>query len=316
MSRSNHVCVERGDRLHRAPRVSVVIPAYRSAWLESALESVRAQTFTSWELLVVDDGSPEPVRPSRMDDLVLIRHPNAGPGGARNRGVEHARGELLAFLDADDRWHASKLERQVAMHDAQRDLVMTCTDLMLTDGQTTWPLPRNVRQRGRFVGDRIPFEHLFYENFIATSTVLICRDAFLTTPGMTPHRRMGEDYAMWLRLGYLGPIGFIDEPLVQRRHHPESLMAQTTRDGSWFDQEREVYDEILAAFPDLASKPFVRAALARLDFQGGWAHLSRGEWAHARRALLRSIVREPRRAKAWFDLTRALLRVRPLGLER
>jgi glycosyltransferase involved in cell wall biosynthesis len=289
----------------------VVIPAYRPTWLEIALESVRAQTFPDWEILVVDDGSPEPVRPSRTEDLVLIRHPNAGPGGARNRGVEHARGELLAFLDADDRWRASKLERQVAMHDAQRDLVMSCTDLVLTDGQTTRPPRINVRERGRFVGDRIPFERLFYENCVVTSTVVLRRDAFLKTPGMQPHRRMGEDYAMWLRLGYLGPVGFVEEPLVERRHHEESLMAQTSRDGSWFDQEREVYEEILRAFPELASRPFVRTALARLDFQGGWAHLSRGEWALARRALLRSIAREPLRAKAWFDLARALLRVRP-----
>jgi glycosyltransferase involved in cell wall biosynthesis len=297
-----HDQVFRGDRVHGSPRISVVIPAYSPAWLDDALDSVRAQTVRDWELIVVDDGSPDPVRPRRTDDVVLIRQPNEGPGGARNRGAALARGELVAYLDTDDRWTPDKLERPVALHDAHDDLVMSCTDLVAR---------RSVRERVRFTGDRIPYESLFYENPIACSSVMVRRDALVRTPGMMPHRRLGEDYGLWLRLGLLGPIGYVEQPLLDRRVHDDGLMAQAARDGSWIEHERAIYDELLREAPDLIDRPFVRAARARLEFQVGWSHLGKREWSAARRALVQSIWYEPRRIKAWFDLARAVLHVGP-----
>jgi len=304
-----NVVVEWGARVRTAPRVSVVIPAYRPEWLDAALDSVRRQTFEDWEIIVVDDGSPEPVTPACAEDVVLVRHENAGPGGARNRGVAHARGELIAFLDADDMWRPAKLARQVALHDAQPDLVMSCTDLVLTDGSAA----PSVRSRGRFSGDRIPYERLFYENCIACSSLLVRREAFLRTPGMREHRRLGEDYELWLRLGRIGPIGYVEDTLLVRRRHESSLMSETLSDGSWFERERQVYLDVLRDHPDLKGKPFVKSALARLYWQAGWMHLARREWREARSALVRSISNRATRLRTWFDLARAVLRVTPLS---
>jgi glycosyltransferase involved in cell wall biosynthesis len=289
--------------------VSVVIPAFKPSWLDAAVDSVRAQTFADWEIIVVDDGSPEPVQLTHPDDVVLIRQANAGPGGARNRGVAYARGPLVAMLDADDRWHASKLDKQVALHEAEPDLVMSCTDLVVTDGTTLRRHRAGIRARGRFSGNRIPRERLFYENCVVCSSVMLRRDAFLRTPGMQEHRFMGEDYGLWLRLALLGPVGYIDEPLLERRQHGGSLMSKTLRAGTWFQEERVVYEELLRDFPELRNAAFFSAALARLDAQGGWAHLVRGEWEEARRALTRSVAADPLRPKAWVDLARAVLRV-------
>lgn len=104
------IVVLRGAATPASPRVSVVIPAYDPIWLDEALESVRRQTLAGSEILVIDDGSRPPVAPGRTDDLILVRQPNAGPGGARNRGFALARGEFIALLDSDDRWLPAKLE--------------------------------------------------------------------------------------------------------------------------------------------------------------------------------------------------------------
>ena len=303
------VTVTRGTRVHPQPRVSVVIPAYKPTWLDEALDSVRAQTFDAWELIVVDDGSPEPVAPARADDVVLVRHPNAGPGGARNRGVGLARGELIAFLDADDRWRPEKLARQVALHDAHGDFVLSCTDIVVTDGKIFRDTP-SLRSRG-VGGDELPFDRLFDENCIACSSAMLRKDAFRKTGGMVPHRRFGEDFGLWLRLGRLGPVGYVEGALTERRQHEGSLMSEHFRDASWFDQERQIYQEFLDENPALVSQPFVRRALARFEFQVGFCHLDRAEWGAARRALARSIRYQPTRWKAWIDLARAIAHVGP-----
>src|SRR5262249_39530845 len=110
-------------------------------WLDGAIESVRRQTLSDWELLVVDDGSTDDTR------AVVQRHatdrrihylpgPHLERSAARNRGLAAARGALVAFLDADDRWLPEKLERQLAALDAEPDVALSYT----TD--------RPVRRRG------------------------------------------------------------------------------------------------------------------------------------------------------------------------
>lgn len=305
---STKVSVRRGERVQDAPKVSVIIPAYKPAWLDAALDSVRAQTFRSFEIIVVDDGSPEAILPARADDVVLVRQPNAGPGGARNQGVLVARGELIAMLDADDIMSPTKLERQVAFHDAHPGAVMSCTDFVLLEGSARRQAPP-LRQRVPVSGDEIPYESLFYENCIVCSTVMLRRAAYLKTAGMKPHCRCGEDYGLWLRVALQGPIGYVDEPLLERRLHEESLMARVLSDGTWYAQERDLYDEFLREHPELRSQQFVAAALARLEFQGAWSHMNRGEWSDARRALQRSLSHNPMQPKAWFDFARAMFHV-------
>ena len=110
-----------------APRVSVVIPAYDAGrWIARTVASVRAQTMTDFEIIVVDDGSPDDVRAAlgehlRDPRLRVVRQENRGLAGARNRGVEEARAPLVAPLDADDLWHPDFLAETVGALDANPD---------------------------------------------------------------------------------------------------------------------------------------------------------------------------------------------------
>lgn len=105
------------------PRVSVVIPVWNGErYLAEALRSVMAQTFRSFEVLVIDDGSTDgSVAIARQFDVHPISQENAGTSAARNHGIELARGEFVAFLDQDDRWTPDKLAVQVRQLDDHKD---------------------------------------------------------------------------------------------------------------------------------------------------------------------------------------------------
>jgi glycosyltransferase involved in cell wall biosynthesis len=304
--------VTRGSHVRAEPKVSVVMPAYRKSteqpdWIDEALDSIRAQTFGDWEIVVVDDGSPVRIAPSKTDDLVIVRQPNTGPGGARNVGSVIARGKLIAFLDSDDRWRAEKLGKQVALHDQRPELVLTATDFVHFDDngqhEHAW------RDRNKIRGPDVSFERIFFENCIPCSSTVMPKAALMRTPGMSRNRRMGEDYGLWLRLAMLGPVGYIDEKLMEHRTHPHSLMHQQVRDGSIEAREREVYEEFLSEYPELRAKAYVRDTMARLEHEEGYTRLKRREWSDARRVLLKSLRYNPRSPKVWIDLARAVLRV-------
>ena len=295
------------------PQVSVVIPVWRASpeapcWLDEALDSVRAQSFAGWEVIVVDDGSPVPVAPAIADDVVLVRERNTGPGGARNSGAALARGEFVAYLDSDDRWRPRKLERQLALHRWRDDLVLSATDVVRFEDATVTGESRTVPDAGASYHE-ISFRELVRENCVPCSSAMCRRAALEKTVGMTPHRRIGEDYALWLRLARFGPVARLGEVLLERRVHPGSLMQQHMRQGSMAMLEREVYGELIAESPDLAHDPAVRAALARIGFEEGWTMIQRREWARARRALLQSLQLDLIQPKAWLNLVRASLRI-------
>jgi hypothetical protein len=120
---------------------------------------------------------------------------------------------------------------------------------------------------------------------------------------------MGEDYGLWLRLAMLGPVGYINEKLMEHRTHVDSLMAQQGREGVIETREREVYDEFLAEYPEVRQRSYVRDTMARLDHEDGFTRMQRKEWTDARRVLMRSIRTNPRKPKVWIDLARAVLRM-------
>jgi glycosyltransferase involved in cell wall biosynthesis len=266
----------------------------------------------SYEIIVVDDGSPEPVRPLRIDDLILIRHANAGPGGARNRGVEMARAPWVAFLDTDDIWRPEKLEKQLAFHRRVPESVLSSTEVRALQAiDPKHDMVQSRVERYGLAGEIVPFEQIFYENPISCSSAMVQREAYQRAGGMAAGRRIAEEYRLWLRLAVLGPVGYIDQPLVERRLHAESLSAQAQRDGSWVDGEYDVYHEFLAEHPQFKGAPFVGRTFARIEFQAGYEHLSYRRWDKARSALWRSLGHSPRSLEAWKTLVRAYLHVGP-----
>lgn len=202
----------------KPPRVSIVVPAYAaSAFLERTLDTVAAQTYRDFELIVVDDGSPDDTKAVAERWLartgtrgVCVRRPNGRIAAARNTGLREAKGELIALLDHDDLWTPDKLARCVAEFDAHPSLVLV--------GHHT-----DVREDGRVIrlelkGPAVPDMYdrlLFTGNCVGASAAVFRRDKALELGGFReePQYNTVEDYDFWMRLSRTGPFRFVDAVL-------------------------------------------------------------------------------------------------------
>ncbi len=204
------------------PAVSVIIPTFnRLRFLREALDSVHAQSVRDFELIVVDDGSTDDL------DAALVDHPSRprivhqahqGPAAARNRGIEEARAEIVAFLDSDDLWHPKKLECFLAAIDSRRDISIFYGPMRPVDEQ------RNpVQGRTKPCHDGWITQKLFCSSFVHVPTVVCRRDVLLRADGFNPDLPVCEDYDLWLRLSVQERFGLLDEPLALRRLHGDRL---------------------------------------------------------------------------------------------
>lgn len=188
----------------KAPLVSVVIPAYRAAHsIAATLDSVLAQTFQYYEVIVVNDGSPdsaalEHVLEAYRDRIIYFRQENQGPAGARNTGILAARGEYIALLDSDDLWEPEHLGAQLAVLQGDPSV-----DMVYADARIFGDVPskgRTVMELCPSAGD-VTFESLVMRQCTVHICVsLVRRQTLLETGLFDPAFRGTEDIDMWLRI--------------------------------------------------------------------------------------------------------------------
>jgi glycosyltransferase involved in cell wall biosynthesis len=214
--------------------VTVVIPAFRARrYLPEALASVRAQTYRAWEIVVVDDCSPEPV-----DDLVkifagtvpknvvrLIRHPeNSGQGAARNTGIRAAAGKFIAFLDHDDWWRETHLADAVQRLESETAGLAYCDFELFEEKPGDQPGTQSAdpQQWGSFP------DSLYVRNFIQPSGVVMRKRVLEELGLFEPNRKLQsvEDWDLWLRAASRG-VKFVrvPKPNLLYRQHSESATA-------------------------------------------------------------------------------------------
>lgn len=178
--------------------VSIITPAWKAAgYIRETIASVQAQTYPNWEMLIVDDCSPDNTCEiieefSTKDDRIrLIRQPeNGGPARARNGALYHAKGRWIAFLDSDDLWLSTKLETQIAFHQSQMaHITYTEYRRISADSHKTGHLIK--------VPDRLTYWDLLSNTAIATSTVLVDRQQ---TGDFEMKPIYYDDFGCWLEL--------------------------------------------------------------------------------------------------------------------
>lgn len=199
-------------------RISVIIPAYNAQqYIEETLHSVLQQTLAVEEIIVVDDGSTdqtlEVLKPycEKYANLHLIKQSNQGVSAARNRAAKSAKGDWLAFVDADDIWQPDKLEKQVKA--LANQAWCACDSFYFGQGQdgTTRRSDLSDIYQGQI------FEHLLLDNFLTTSTVLIKKSLFWQAGGFDESLVALEDWKLWLSVSLLEPLVMVSEPLVHYR---------------------------------------------------------------------------------------------------
>lgn len=216
-----------------APLVTALIPAYNAEkTILRALESVWAQDYQPMEIVVIDDGSGDGTRPlleglaDRGVRLVALDR-NRGECGAMNVGLDAAKGDYIAFLDADDEWLPGKISRQVAMMQADPSALFVVCDSRYFRGPQ--PDPLTVFEEVPPVAGPEAWRALLRESFIAKPCVMARRDALLTMGGFNADLRVAGDQDMWIRLALAGPVGVLREVLVHVHDTPGSLMKTYPR---------------------------------------------------------------------------------------
>jgi len=203
--------------------VSVTIPVYNAGEaICRAIDSVLAQTFADYEIVVVDDGSTDNTAElvkEYGEKVKYIYQENAGESVARNTGVAAAKGKWVAFLDADDEWLPDKLKRQMELLARNPQLRWCATNFAQTDGTRSSPRI-GVESLKKALSGRDYIENFFLEAakgrcHIGAPTVIVDRNVLREVGGFELGRTSGPDQDMWWRIAYRYPkIGFIAKPMA------------------------------------------------------------------------------------------------------
>lgn len=205
--------------------VSVIIPTYNCGHLISrAIESALAQTVPVSEIIVVDDGSTDDTKEKLRKFPAIVKYcykQNGGVSSARNLGIKNAIHDWLAFLDADDYWLPTKIEKQLAHIGLDSNLILNCTSIQCIEEQ-------EIRVQN------VPSEDLLkstlrFRNPITLSSVIVRRDAVLSAGGFNANLHYGEDWDLWLRLRDAGKFSVIPDPVTMYQISPGSLSTRTDR---------------------------------------------------------------------------------------
>ncbi len=284
----SEILPEMDDPATSTPAVSVIIPCYQAAGhIRESLESALAQSFGNFEVIVINDGSPdtealeqalEPYQPR----ITYLKQSNGGPSAARNLGIRHARGQFLAFLDSDDIWMSEYLAVQMKLVEAEPSLdVVFCDAAYFGDPGFE---DKTFMQVCPSTGP-VSFASLLVETTqLATSGTIAQRSRVLEAGWFDENFRCAEDHDLWLRMAFQGcRFTYQRKVLLRRRIHSDSQGATA---GSLVAGEIEVLkklDQQLAL--DAASRKLLRSRLrsqeARLDLIRGKQSLLAGDFQNA-----------------------------------
>ena len=241
-----------------SPAVTVVIPAFNeAATIGAAIDSVIAQTFTDFELLIIDDGSTDGTASiaGQRDDPRITVHSfeNKGLAASRNRGIDRAHGHYIAFLDADDLWLPEKLARQcrVLANHPDAALVYSWTDCIDEQGKF-------LRHGSHVQCEGQVYEQLLVRNFMDNgSSVMVTADVFSAIGLFNEDLPAGEDWDMWLRIAARYPLACAAHADVLYRIRKTSMMSNVDRQ---FSCMTKILDAGLERLPPTAPKQQIRGA--------------------------------------------------------
>jgi glycosyltransferase involved in cell wall biosynthesis len=245
------------------PRVSVIIPTYNySRFLGEAVRSVLKQTFSDFELIVVDDGSTDNTKEvvdSFVDPRIrYIYQENRGVSAAQNTGIKASSGEYIAILGADDMWLPENLEFKVKVLDSRPEVGLVCSDGYIFDDGTGLTLGKMWHLYFPGLDPRIasrwPLRELLSRSgsFIRPQFTVLRREVFTEVGYFDESLRIGEDWEMFIRAVQCFPVEVLDVPLGYRRKHSAALTASRIR----------MYPEVLRTF----DKVLHNNSLSKADF--------------------------------------------------
>ena len=203
-------------RIQKTRKYPIILPTYNRGWIiEEAIDSVLAQDFKDFELIVVDDGSTDDtgqILDSYDQNLIVLRQSNKGVSAARNRGIAAAKGRLIAFLDSDDLWLPRKLSSQVDFLNSNPVAVINQTEeIWIRNGVRVNPKTRHHKFAGMI------FERSLALCLVSPSAAMMKRSLFDEVGLFDEDLPACEDYDLWLRISCRYPVYLIETPLIIKR---------------------------------------------------------------------------------------------------
>jgi len=289
-------------------KCSVIITCYNYAkYLPDCIESVLRQSITNFEIIIVNDGSTdntdEVIRPF-LDNVKIkyIRQANAGQANAKNTGISHSDGEFIAFLDADDLWETTKLQKQMPLFiNSQVGVVYSKARYIDEDGKAlSIELKSNYLKphAGEVTRD------LFFDNFIPFSSSIVRRECIERVGGFDETLKMGIDWDLWLRISVHYLFQFVDEPLLIYR------VGHTGQMSKDLESRQACSDRIMVKFlvqnPGALTDKTIRDAYV-------YTYLNRGYYFRSQdirtslKYYIKAIVSNPIHLEAWKGLIKTSL---------
>ena len=236
--------------------ITTVITSYnKGPWLAESIDSALIQEINHHEIIVVDDGSHDNTRQvaeSYGNRIRYFQQENAGQVAAKNKGIELASGNFIAFLDGDDRWRPTKLEKQIAKFKADPEVGVVYTDRLKFKGDEIvlasnklWHTPREGRVT----------EYLIYDLFVPFSAAMVRKTHLDQAGWMSEACPIAPDYDLWLRLSTVCKFAYVDEILMEYRTGIDSIgtRVKTKTDYILKIQEDFVQDYYGGKFPNKKS---------------------------------------------------------------
>ena len=305
------------------PLVSVIMPAYNARpFIEQSIRSVLDQDYANIELIVVDDGSRDgtPELAEQFGDRVtVLRQKNAGPAAARNRGINASRGELIAFLDADDVWLPGKASMQVRylQNHPDVDFVYGHFKQWRPQADGTFSAPPLL------ISEKAPFavfsEHsgwiytaLLLDNVVHIITAMLRRSVIEAVGGLDETLPTGEDYDLWLRTSRHFRANKLDCTVAYYRDNADGITKTPRRENNEYRVQVKTLDAFGLSGPDgiAASPSSVRERLFQLCFSHGYFHIRSGNPKIAQEAFSAALRYAPLRPKVWLYWLAALVKHR------
>ncbi len=262
------------------PKISVIIPTY-NRWprVSQAVDSVLRQTWTDFELLLVDDGSTDETLRHLKQNIVdprvrFFQTANRGVSAARNYGIDKSVGEWVAFLDSDDRWLPEKLEKQMACIKNQPELVwIHGEEIWIRNGVRVNPMKKHKKSAGDI------FPQALKLCCVSPSTVMIQRRLFQEVGVFREDFPVCEDYDLWLKISAYHPVGFVEDAVIEKYGgHSDQLSRRYRAMDYWRILS---IDTILQKNLDLSKKQLAEKELvkkAKILLKGYRKHANLSEY--------------------------------------
>ncbi|KPQ01376.1 glycosyltransferase [Marinobacter sp. HL-58] len=289
-----------------SPLVSIITPTYnRADFIEQAVNSVLAQTFTNFELLIVDDGSTDNtwdlLEPALADSRVRYFHQeNQGQSVARNLALVEAKGDFVCFLDSDNYWPAEKLEQQVELFREHPDYDVIYGDIIVIDEDGKEVTRKNMKRYSGHIAT-----YMIRDNCVSMNTAMARRRCFDELGAMSGTRRVADDYDLWLRFSARFRFLYVPQYFAYYRVMDDQISSDKTRR---FDSNWQIINDFRREFPDAMSEKEFDFGFAAFHSRKARYLASHGSKREALGEMAKALRRSPFRRATWRSLAAVVLK--------